>query len=199
MIKKIYTPLLYAALVAVSCAMAFSFSSCNDDESYADLLSKEKAAVNRFLADHKVINNIPADTVFECGPDAPYYRIDPEGQIYMQVINPGSVDDEDMRATDDELIFFRFTRYNIEDYKDGDLGEGAGNENDLSMSNTSFRFNNYTLPSSSEWGYGIQSPLRFLPIDCNVNIIVKSQMGLTDETVQVIPFLYTIRYYRAGM
>lgn len=56
--------------------MAFGFalllSSCEDGKSYADMLTDEEHAVNRFLADQRVSNEIPADTVFEVGPDAPY-------------------------------------------------------------------------------------------------------------------------------
>ena len=111
----------------------------------------------------------------------------------MQVIDPGTPGN---RVKDDELVYFRYTRYSLAYYKDGELLYGAGNEDDMSQYNTSFRYNNYSLQSSSQWGSGIQRPLAFLSVDCQVNIIVKSQYGFTSEMAEVIPYLFQIRYYR---
>lgn len=66
-----------------------AFCSCDDNKSYADLLEDETKAVNSFLADQCVIDKIPADSNFVVGPDAPYYKMDEEGDVYMQVINKG--------------------------------------------------------------------------------------------------------------
>ena len=63
--------------------------------------------------------------------------------------------------------------------------------------NASFRFGNYTLTSSSQWGSAIQLPLNFLGYDCEVNLVVKSQLGLSSEISQVIPYLYNLRYFEA--
>lgn len=181
--------LLSAAVIAV-----LSMQSCESGKSYSELLNDENRSVNRFLADQWVIPEIPADTIFEVGPDAPYYQLDEEGNIYMQVLDAGS----GSKATDDQLIYFRFTRYNLS-YYNGDLSNcpSEGNQDDLSQSPTSFRYNNYTLPSSSQWGAGIQMPLMFLPLNCDVNLIVKSQYGLTNEISYVVPYLYRIRYYKS--
>ena len=42
-------------------------------------------------------------------------------------------------------------------------------------------------------------PLQFpsLGLGCEVNLVVKSQYGLTSEIAQVIPFMYNVRYFRA--
>ena len=45
-------------------------------------------------------------------------------------------------------------------------------------------------------GSGIQYPLALLPVDCEVNLVVKSQLGLTSEIAEVVPYMYHIRYYR---
>lgn len=184
---------LNSAAIIVFVGMTGLISSCSDGKSYAELLSNETQFVNSFLADQRVVNGIPADTVFECGTDAPYYRIDEDGNIYMQVLNPGT---KGNRAKDDELIYFRFTRYNLAYYADGILPEGSGNDEDMSLANTSFRYNNYTLSSSYQWGSGLQKPLSLLPVDCEVNIVIKSQYGMYDEIASVIPYLYNIRYFR---
>lgn len=190
-IKRI-TNLLLAALALV---MTLSITSCNDSKTYAELLNEEAKYINNFLADQRVTNTIPTDTnfVFETGPDAPYYRLDEDGNIYMQVINPGT---KGNYAQDDEVIFFRFTRYNLQLYMDKTLPVGDGNEEDMTYLNSWFRFKNLQLESSYQWGSGLQQPLYYLPIDCEVNLVIKSQYGFYSETSYVIPFLYRVRYYR---
>lgn len=173
-------------------ALTIFAASCKDTKSYAELLNDEAHYVNMFLANQRVINEIPADTVFEYGTKAPYYRLDEDGNLYMQVINPGTPGN---KAVADELIYFRFTRFSLYNYQGGNL-TGVGNESDLSFENTYFRFGNYQLASSSQWGSGIQYPLALLPVDAEVNIVIKSQLGLTNEIAEVVPYLYHLRYYR---
>ncbi|MDE6269081.1 MAG: DUF4827 domain-containing protein [Muribaculaceae bacterium] len=184
------------ALLAVT-----AFSSCSDGKSYAELLNEETESVNYFLAGHRVINEIPADTVFEYGPDAPYYRIEKEGNLYMQVIDPGT---KGNMAKNDELLYFRYLRYNLNDmYHDRitalDPDYAYGNADNMVAAPASFRFENYTITAYTQWGIGIQQPLYYLPIDCHVNIVIKSQYGMTDEIGYVVPFVYNIRYFRPGM
>jgi hypothetical protein len=178
--------------------MALGVCSCSDSVSYAELLTEETKYANAYLADHIVYNEIPADTVFEYGENAPFYRLDEEGNMYMQVVKPGT---KGNMAVSGQTIYFRFTRWNLKYYSDGEFTEdGYGNSDDmlnLGTSSTSFRFENYTIPSSYMWGSGLQYPLYYLPIDCEVNILIKSQYGLTDETSDVIPYLYNVRYFKA--
>lgn len=187
---------LFAAIAITSAAIGNT--SCSDSKSYAELLTDEMHSVNNFLADHNVILEIPEDNNFIEGPDAPYYRLDEDGNVYMQVINSG---DKSLMAEDDELIYFRFTRHSLHGY-DPATGEftieGWGNSDDLSVGAASFRFGNYSLSSSSQWGSGLQMPLNYVGMESEVNIVVKSQYGLSSEISQVIPFLYNIRYFKPG-
>ena len=75
--------------------------------------------------------------------------------------------------------------------------EGDGNENNLAAENTYFVYNNLSLPTSASWGSGIQMPLRFVPLNSEVNVIIKSQYGMTSELSYVQPFLYHIRYFKS--
>lgn len=177
-----------------ACAFA-GVTACNDGKSYAELLTDESHSINRFLADQVVINSIPEDTIFEVGEKAPYYRLDDEGNFYMQVLNAGT-DEPGNRAVKDQEIYFRTTRYNLHYYKDGELIPGDGNAIDVAAGNYFFRFENFQIQSSSQWGSGLQQPLYYLPIDCEVNLVVKSQFGMSNEVANVIPYLYNIRYYK---
>lgn len=171
------------------CSMLFS---CNDSKSYNEYLEDEEKAVNAFLAHQRVVLEIPADTVFECGEDAPYYKLDEDGNVYMQVINPG--DRKNNKAESDQSIYFRYSRINILLYAQGESETPTGNYDDVSYD--SFRYNNFNLESSYQYGYGIQMPLNYLGIDCEVNLLVKSQYGFYDETSYVTPYLFHLRYYK---
>ncbi len=170
-------------------------SSCSDSKSYAELLTDEMHAVNTFLANQNVILDIPENNDFQVGPDAPFYRLDEEGNVYMQVLSKG---DPEMMAEDDDLIYFRFTRSSLYTYDpaNGTFESGWGNSEDLSVGSASFRFNNYTLSSSSQWGAGLQAPLSYLGMFSRVNLVIKSQYGLSSEISQVVPFYYyDVRYF----
>ena len=58
--------------VSLLAIMGITLASCDEGESYSDLLKEEQKVSNWFLAQHRVCNEIPADSVFEVGPDAPY-------------------------------------------------------------------------------------------------------------------------------
>ncbi len=171
-------------------------SACNDDQSYADRLNEERNAVNAYLAEHRVVMSIPEDSVFEVGPDAPFYRVDADGNVYMQVLNAG--DRINDRAKTSETIYFRYSRYNLSTwYATGNWSITSGNENTMDAVSCSFNYADYSLPSSSQWGYGLQYPLLFLGVECEVNLIIKSQYGFTNEISYVTPFFYHVRYYHS--
>jgi len=208
--KKFLSILLCGAAVA-------GVSSCSDKESYADLLRDENHAVNAYLANYPLITEIPADRQFistesimktpefqaeygkldaatqqaEAVKLTPFYRMDDDGYVYMQVIDPGA----GPMAEEEQQIWFRFTRYNLAfAYKNGSA-EASGNESNVASNPTSFRFKNTTLSSTTQWGEGIQTPLEYLPLNCRVNLIVKSYLGPVEEVSAVYPYIYSIRYY----
>lgn len=206
--------ILNILLAGVSIALA---TSCEDRESYADLLRDENHAVNAYLANYPLITSVPANHEFVTTQSilqssefqdeyknltesekttqalklTPFYRMDEDGYVYMQVVNPGS----GAMAYDDQQVYFRFTRINLAlEYKYGEA-QPSGNESDLASTPTSFKFKNTTLTSTTQWGTGIQVPLEYLPLNCQVNIIIKSYLGPIEEVSSVYPYLYSIRYY----
>lgn len=188
--------LSYPLLILV--AMAAALGSCSDHKSYAEQLNDETRTVNAFLARHRVSDDIPTgkDFVFEVGPDAPYYRIDEERNVYMQVLYIG----DEGYAEEGDRIYFRYLRYNLNSYVIGsDQNLGSGNANNLGSQPAFFLFDDYTVQESYVYGTGIQQPLKYLPIGSKVNLVVKSQAGAYDEMQYVIPYLYEIRYNKPAI
>lgn len=190
---RLLKPIYFLSAIAFVTAM---LPSCSDKKSYADLLNDENHAVNYFLSNHRVVNEIPSDTVFECGPDAPYYKLDDDGNLYMQVLNPGT---KTNKVEAGDVVYFRYMRYNLTYFMDKGIWYGEGNANDMVQSPTSFVFDNYTVSSSTNYGAGVQMPLHYLGLDCDVNIVIRSQYGLNAEIASVQPFMYNIRYFRSPL
>lgn len=185
-----------ALLAAVAFFGTSLFSSCEDSESYSDLLRTEEKAVNRFLAHQKVALEIPSDsTSFITGPDAPFYKLDEEGYLYMQVISKGDASD---RVEEGDVVYFRFERANLLYWAPDVNVPTEGNSDNLTNSygNTSFVYKNLYLDSSTQWGTGIQVPLRFFGYNCEVNLVLQSYYGfLTDQTT-CTPYLINLRYFK---
>ncbi len=183
-----------ASLLIISCFAA----SCDDNKSYAELLTDETHITNVFLSDHVVVDALPEDNKFitcqEKGDLAPFYRLDEEGDVYMQVVTPGTPGN---MAVSDQQIYLRFMRYSLYNYQNGDFTEGTGNDSDLANGSASFRFDNFQVTASYQWGKGIQMPLKYVPIDAQVNVLIKSQSGLYSEIANVVPYLYEVHYFKA--
>ena len=139
------------------------------------------------------ITTIPADTVFQEGPNAPYYQLDEEGNVYMQVLKSG--DRKNNKAEDGQTIYFRYGRINLIRYSQGAEDTPEGNYGDISDISCYFKFYSYQSSSSYDYGYGLQLPLSYLGIDCEVNLVIKSQWGPNSEISNVIPYLYNVRYF----
>lgn len=192
-LKKIYkiSGLIFGTVIAL-----FSFS-CSKTQSYSELLRDEEHAVNWYLANYNVVLELPEDvhdmiTCASMGDDAPFYKLDPEGYVYMQVV---SADFDDMVAEGD-LVYFRFLRESISDMFNGIESEPTGNSDYLPNGTTSFIYKNTYLTSSTTWGTGIQMPLQFLGYNSEVNLVLKSYYGFTDEQAYCIPYLMNIRYFK---
>lgn len=184
--------------LSVMMMLMLLFVSCSKTESYSDLLKKEQRASNWFLAQQKVCNDIPADSVFIVGPDAPYYRMDDDGYIYMQVIKTGDREIPKSGAT----VYFTYSRYNIETmYNSNTLNIAAEDSNQdnfiTSVGNTYFIYNNYSVSSSASFGSGIQLPISYLGYNSEVNIVLKSYYGFATENTTCIPYLVNVRYFKA--
>lgn len=183
-------------LTFVTCLSLFNmlYTSCDDTKSYSELLEEENEAVDKFLANYQVIYTIPADNNFEVGPSAPYYQIDDDGNVFMQVIDKGDAG----MAYDNEVIYFRYSRLNLLTWASGGDQVPSGNDSSLA-SPLSFNFKNTTLGSTTQYGTGIQQPLYYLNKNCRVNLLIKSKAGSSEDLVSVTPYLYDIRYFPSNI
>ncbi|MDE6417451.1 MAG: DUF4827 domain-containing protein [Duncaniella sp.] len=175
-------------------AIVPAVTSCSDSKSYAELLTDENHRVNYFLSLHRVETEIPADNKFEVGPDAPYYKMDTEGNVYMQVLDPGSAE----KPEANDRVYFRYLRYNLFSYEPGsDDNSPQGNANNMGYNPVFFLLDNVSIQQSTQYGTGIQVPMHYLGYNAKVNLVVKSQVGATSEIADVIPYLYTISYFKS--
>ena len=184
--------ILYVSLFMI---VATGFSSCKEGESYSDLLNDEREAVNWYLAQHRVVPYIPEDSVFEVGPDAPFYRMDSDGSVYMRVLDPGDMEN---RPVSGQTVYIRFTRQNIKYLQQGITGVSDSNSDDMTTATVSLIYGNSVLPSTTRYGEGLQVPLDFLGYNCEVDLIVKSVLGASGDISKCIPYIYTkTKYFKA--
>lgn len=181
--------LLAAAILVIATA------ACSKSKSYSEMLRDEEKATNWWLANQKIVNEVPSDSVFIVGEDAPFYKMDEDGYIYMQVVNPG---DPKRKAKTGQQVFFRYMRTNILDMYLGYNPQPSGNANNVGNGNAySFRFDDLYASTSQNYGSGIQVPLKYLGLDCEVNLVLRSYYGFNGETGQCQPYIYNIKYYPA--
>lgn len=185
--KKIY----YLGLIAILPLLA----SCEDNKSYSELLKEEEQAVNWFLAQQKIVPYIPADSVFDIGADAPYYKMDEDGYVYMQIVDSGNPDSRPQKG---ETVYFRYLRRNIKDYANGINSAWSGNaENLLGAKPMSLIYGNTVLENTTQWGEGIQVPLGYVGYDSEVNLVIQSPKGPYSLQTECIPLQYNIKYFKA--
>lgn len=186
---------LTAVVTAALCSLMFLFS-CEDGKSYSDLLRDEERATNWYMAQHRIINSVPADSVLEYGADAPFYRLDPDGFLYLQVVDPG---DPDTKPKAGDTVYFRFMRKNLKYMYNGSDPKWEGNANDMNslLGATSFVYEEMAVSSSQKFGQGIQWPLKFVGINSEVNLVMRSYYGFSEDQSQCLAYIYNIKYFKA--
>lgn len=180
--------------------LAIGSTSCSKTQSYSELLRDEEEAVNWYLASQKVELEIPADSIsFITGEDAPFYKLDEDGYVYMQVISKGDPDD---RVKSGDVVYFRFNRLDLNALYRGEDPVWKGNTNDLSSEVTTgtnytrFVYENNYLTSSTQWGTGIQMPLKFFGYNSEVNLVLRSYYGFQADQTSCVPYLINLRYFK---
>lgn len=183
--------------IMLSLCITALITGCSKTQSYSELLRQEEKAVNWYLAGYNVALELPEDpkdliTYAEMGEEAPFYKLDPEGYVYMQVVR---ADTDDM-VDEGDLVYFRFLKESILDMYNGVESAPIGNSEYLPNGTTSFVYKNTYLSSTTTWGTGIQMPLKYIGYNSEVNLVLKSYYGFTEEQTYCIPYIMNIRYFK---
>lgn len=199
-LRRIYKTLTLIGLIC----FAILTNGCSKTQSYSELLKEEERACNWFLSSKNVALELPDDPKEFItsdslrpngelyGDDAPFYKMDEDGYVYMQVVR---AEFDDMVAEGD-LVYFRFLRENIKDLYEGIATTPSGNTDYLNNGTTSFVYRNTYLSSSTTWGTGIQMPLKYIGYNSEVNLVLKSYYGFTDEQSYCVPYIINLKYFK---
>lgn len=176
--------------------LLLSATGCEKTKSYSEMLKDEEQACNWYLAQNKIVVDIPKDSVFQTGPDAPFYKMNSEGTLYMKVITAG---DRNKIPENGDRVYFSFMRQNIQSLMNGYIDEDVweGNAENMAYGSTSFLLGETILTSSTKYGNGIQIPVTYLGYYSEVMLVVKSLEGFTDAQKDCTPYVYKVRYFPA--
>lgn len=185
-----------SVILTLAVAIISGLGACSKSQSYSELLREEERAVNLFLSGQKVVNKVPEDSIsFITGSDAPFYRLDEDGYLYMQVINKGDIS---KKVEAGDVVYFRFNRLNLKSEYLGYETFWEGTMNDFfgsSSTSYSFVYKNQYLSSSTYFGTGIQWPLKFLGYGSEVNLVLQSYYGFQEDQTACNPYLIHLKYY----
>lgn len=195
----------YKTILKIFLSLLFIVATgCSKSQSYSELLREEEKACNWYLSQYNICLELPEDNKDFIttgtlkadgslyGEDAPFYKLDEEGYVYMQVV---SADYSDMVAEGD-LVYFRFTQESIKDLYEGITPTPEGNGDYLAYGSASFVYKNTYLQSTSAWGEGIQMPLKYVGYFSEVNLVLKSYYGFTDRQTYCIPYIINLKYFK---
>jgi nitrite reductase/ring-hydroxylating ferredoxin subunit len=153
-----------------------------------DYYDREELAIKSFLSQYQTIDHLPNINAISVGENAPFYKIDDDASVYMQVIRLCS----GTSTSTGDKISFRFERTSLLNLYEGKVVTPSGNISDLD-SDTSFYLGDYSV-----WGSAIQLPLELgLPLGSEINLIVPSLCGIVSEQLNIEPYLYHLVYYNS--
>lgn len=209
--KKIFSIFFMAAFVV-------AFASCSDGETYADQKKKERAAINKFIADSTI--NVISESTFEAQGQTTdvsknqYVLFETSG-VYMQIIRQGC--GEKIKDGETATVLCRFTERNL--LNSPDTIQLTNNTypwlvDKMMVINTSGTFEAsfdtssslmYTAYGSAAVPSGWLVPLTYINIGrpskegdevAKVKLIVPHSQGQRYASQSVYPCLYEITYQR---
>lgn len=161
------------------------FTSCEDDSSYANLLSKEKTLISNYVKRNnlQVTETLPADTAWG---DNLYYK-NSDG-LYIHIIksadrDSGIVNKDTVKIN--HLVIYRYQKWTIDE--------------DSSLVASSFESS-----TPNEWAYGVTSDSNYFIAlyealtmmrynGTAAIVIVPSKLGTSDDVDDVIPYRYVFK------
>ena len=151
------------------CVFCFAFSSCNDEETYADQLKREKELISNYIKRNniKVISTAPSsDTAWETDQ-----YINPEGNMYFNLLKAGTGTDS-IEVGDIALV--RFKSYTL-----GETPDSIINWDVIHYPSVpEFVYGN-SAEACTAWHIALSYMKR---MDAEAQVIVPSKMGFTSQT-----------------
>ena len=189
MIKKWRMPAISGLLLAAAAVTV----GCSKSESYSDMLRSEEKAVNWYLSNHRVCNELPENGDFEVGDNAPYYKMDEDGFVYMQVLSKG---DEGQKVKEGDKVYFMYSRRNIRNLWELGAADTDSNEQTGTLSDYYFTFGNTSNTNGALFGEGLQEPLKYLNYHSEVNLVLKSNKGFSIDQSECVPYALNVKYLK---
>jgi hypothetical protein len=188
------------AIIAI-CFCSFILPSCDDTETYADKLKKERAAIGRFFAakNRKVIHEYPANGVFGEGE----FFLVPYSGVYFHVVDSGN----GRRATAGRQVYVRFgnTGGLISANGADSLCQDSNNTMDALQDYLYFTYKDQTtymdytvLSTYSNYYYksqGIAAPLEYVGDSAIIQLIVPFKVGSGYQQTSYEPVYFGRLFY----
>lgn len=214
---------LYFICMLVLSFCSTIFSSCNDEETYADMKDKERRAINSFLKDNKFCGPIKVisekefienDTTTDVSKNE--FVLFNDNGIYMQIISKGEGKNmiefakEQKDSTTTKRILCRFLEYDIE--SDATITTNNSSPSIVDKMQCTYEHRGRTYSASFEEGrmmekYGTSAvpsgwlqPLKYIRLTRNegqiakIRLIVPHSSGTTNASGYVLPMYYEISY-----
>lgn len=217
--------LFAVATVAVMIASQFGMSSCKDGETYAEMKTKEKDAINDFIKHNTLIGpikKIDESTFYEqdstTNVEENEFVLFNETGIYMQIVRKGEgksmaeMAEEQPTKTTSKNILCRFMEYDIENSDTTYTNYYSSAIVDKFL--CTYKANSRSYSASFTDGYmkmyygsnvpsGWLKPLDFIKLtryagkQAHIRMIVPHSSGTTNASSYVLPYYYEI-YYELG-
>ncbi|MDR1809637.1 MAG: DUF4827 domain-containing protein [Prevotella sp.] len=179
-------------------AVCLSFLlSCDDTETYADKLKRERAAISRFIdtSGIKIIHEYPEGRLFEANE----FFLDPESGVYFHVIDSGN----GRRATAGRKIYVRYSNTGsfISSSSFSDTNESSGLEQDylnFTYGNTTTYTDNSYSNTYSNYAYksaGVVAPLSYVGDSAIIKLIVPFKVGSGLQQTSYEPVYFGRLFY----
>lgn len=171
------------------------FASCNNGDSYADRLDRERKNIKRFISEHdiKVLDTYPASGVFAANE---YFR-EPTTGVYINVIDSGN--GKRASATRRDYVNVRFTDAMSLPTNESDTISSS----DMKVDPFEFMYgveSSYIGSSSSNPEYyymskGMAVPLKYVGEDAVVSLIVPFNSGSAVQQSASYAIFFTRLHY----
>lgn len=172
------------------------FASCDNGDSYADKLDRERKNIKKFISEHdiKVLDTYPASGVFQANE---YFR-EPTTGVYINVIDSGN--GKRASAARRDYVNVRFTDAMAIPVNELDTASSS----DLGLYPIEFMYgveSTYVGSSSSntaDYYYkskGMAIPLKYVGEDAVVSLIIPFNSGSTVQQSSTFPMFFTKLHY----